>query len=124
MLGSEKVGNHRQGRDYQDKNLNQHSKRPFSSLGKRVGRWGVAALKGNQGQILGHKKFHVLGGSCHPSVPRDRKPSLNPIETFGCGHEGGPWFRGGGVGAGWEYVGTPGVKQKGETSVQDTCNQD
>lgn len=40
MLGSEKVGNRRQGRDYQDKILNQHSKRPFSSLGNRVGGWG------------------------------------------------------------------------------------
>lgn len=69
MLGSEKVGNRRQGRDYQDKILNQHSKRPFSSLGNRVGGWGVAALKGNQGQILGHKKFMSLEGPATPQSP-------------------------------------------------------
>lgn len=64
----------------------------------------------------GTQEVHVLGGSCHPSVPRDRKPSLNPIETFGYGHKGGPWFRGGGVGAGWEYVGT--LATKTETQAQ------
>lgn len=57
------------------------------------------------------QEVHVLPGSCHPSVPRDGKPSLNLIKTFIYDHKCAPWFTGGEVGTGWGYMGTAGLKQ-------------
>lgn len=50
-------------------------------------------MKENQRQILGCKKFMSFEGPATPSVPRDGKPSLNPIKTSSYDHECGRWFR-------------------------------